>query len=71
MAPVLIGLLAGAVAAVAMGRYLAALLFETSPRSPVPYAAATGVLLVVAAAACLIPARRATEVNPIEALRVD
>ena len=71
MAPVVLGLAAGAVAAFVVGRYLASLLFEISPRDPLAFAAATGMLLVVAAAACLVPARRATRVNPIEALRFE
>ncbi|HEY2014910.1 MAG TPA: ABC transporter permease [Bryobacteraceae bacterium] len=71
MMPVVAGLLAGAVAALAVGRYLASLLFEISPRDPLAFGAACTVLLLVSAAACLIPARRATRVNPIEALRFE
>jgi ABC-type lipoprotein release transport system permease subunit len=57
--------------ALAAGRYLASLLFEVSPRDPVAFAAASGVLLIVAAAACLAPAYRATRVSPVEALRFE
>jgi putative ABC transport system permease protein len=71
MAPVIGGLAAGALAALAVGRYLASLLFEVSPRDPVAFATACGVLLAVSAVACLVPARRATRVNPIEALRFE
>ncbi len=71
MMPVVGGLAAGAAAALAIGRYVASLLFQVSPRDPVAFTAATLVLLVVSAAACLIPARRATRVNPIEALRFE
>ena len=49
----------------------ASLLFQVSPRDPVAFAIACTVLLLVSAAACLIPARRATNVNPIEALRFE
>ena len=71
MMPVLAGLVAGAAAALAMGRYVASLLFEVSPRDPVAFAAAAVVLVGVSAAACLMPARRATRVNPVEALRFE
>ncbi len=69
MAPVLGGLAAGAIAAALLAQLLAGLLFEVNPRDPVSFAAAGAVLLVVAAAACLVPARRATLVDPLEALR--
>jgi len=71
MAPVAVGLAAGAVGALALGQYLASLLFEVSPRDPLAFAAAAVVLLAVSAAACLLPARRATQVNPVEALRFE
>jgi putative ABC transport system permease protein len=71
MIPVLAGLAAGAVSAVAIGRYLGSLLFQVSPREPVAFALSGAVLLVVSVAACLIPARRATRVSPIEALRFE
>jgi putative ABC transport system permease protein len=71
MMPVFAGLAAGALAALALGRYLASLLFEVSPRDPWAFAAASLMLLIVAAVACLAPAHRATKVNPIEALRFE
>jgi predicted permease len=71
MTPVIGGLAAGALAAFVLGRYLASLLFEISPRDPLAFSIAAGVLLLVAAAACLAPARRATRVNPVEALRFE
>jgi putative ABC transport system permease protein len=71
MMPVLVGLAAGALGALAAGRYLASLLFEVSPRDPGAFAAASVLLLMVAAAACLAPAYRATKVSPIEALRFE
>jgi putative ABC transport system permease protein len=71
MLPVIAGLAAGAVAAVAIGRYLESLLFHVSPRDPLAFAVSGAVLLLVSVAACLIPARRATRVSPIEALRFD
>jgi putative ABC transport system permease protein len=71
MMPVLAGLAGGAAAALALGSYVASLLFEVSPRDPAAFAAASGVLLAVSAAACLLPAHRATRVNPVEALRFE
>jgi putative ABC transport system permease protein len=71
MMPVLAGLAAGAMAALAVGRSLAALLFQVSPRDPMAFIAAAAVLLLVSLAACLVPARRATQVDPTEALRCE
>ncbi len=71
MMPVLAGLAAGGVAALAIGRSVASLLFQVSPRDPMAFTAAAAVLLLVSVAACLIPARRATQVDPTEALRFE
>jgi putative ABC transport system permease protein len=71
MTPVLAGLAAGALSAVALGRYLESLLFHVSPRDPLAFAVSGTVLLLVSVAACLIPARRATRVSPTEALRFE
>ncbi|HXB72336.1 MAG TPA: ABC transporter permease [Candidatus Acidoferrales bacterium] len=71
MMPVLAGLAVGLTAALGIGRYLESLLFHVSPRDPVAFGVSGTVLLLVSAAACLIPARRATRVNPMDALRFD
>jgi predicted permease len=71
MLPVLVGLVAGGAAALAIGRYLESLLWGVSPRDPVAFGVSGTLLLLVSAAACLIPARRATRVNPIDALRFE
>jgi ABC-type antimicrobial peptide transport system permease subunit len=71
MTPVLAGLAAGAVSAVVIGRFLESLLFQVTPRDPLAFAVSGAVLLVVSVAACLVPARRATRVSPIEALRFE
>jgi ABC-type antimicrobial peptide transport system permease subunit len=50
-------------------RWIRGLLFQVSPADPLMLAAATLGLIVVALLAALIPARRATRVNPVIALR--
>jgi predicted permease len=71
MTPVVIGLLAGLAAALALGRLLTAQLYEVSAHNPALLAGTSATLAVVALLACLIPARRASLVNPIEALRTE
>ena len=69
MAPVAVGLLAAAAAALAFGRVLASLLYEVDGRDPLTIALVTGLLGLVSLAACLIPARRAGSLDPLAALR--
>jgi len=64
-----IGAGAGLAGALVMNRFLRALLYETAPTDSTVFAAACGLLLVVAAIAIAIPLRRATRVDPIAALR--
>jgi ABC-type antimicrobial peptide transport system permease subunit len=64
-----IGLAIGLAASFAMNRLLEAELVQVSPADPATLAAASAVLIVAAALGCLIPARRATRVDPAEALR--
>jgi putative ABC transport system permease protein len=71
MAPVFIGLVAGIIAALALGRYLTSQLYEVSPTNPALLAGTAFTLAFVALLACLMPARRATLVNPIQALRAE
>ncbi|MEY2519178.1 MAG: hypothetical protein QOF24_937 [Verrucomicrobiota bacterium] len=71
MSPVIIGLVVGLAAALALGRLLTAQLYEVSAHNPALLAATSATLAVVALLACLIPARRASLVNPIEALRTE
>jgi putative ABC transport system permease protein len=69
LTPVALGLLAGVAGALATGRVLAALLYQVSPRDPLTMTAVAAVLVAVAFAACLVPARRATRQDPLAALR--
>jgi putative ABC transport system permease protein len=71
MTPVLIGLGLGLAASLALGRLLTAQLYEVSANNPALLAVTSVTLAVVALLACLIPARRASLVNPIEALRTE
>ena len=63
------GLAVGLVSALFAGRLLESLLYQTTARDPLTLAAIAGLLALVALVACLIPARRATRVDPLVALR--
>ena len=67
----LIGVGIGTVLAVGAMYAIAALLYEVKPWDPLTYAAVGGTLATVALLACLLPARRATKVDPIGALRCE
>ena len=71
MQPVVIGLFLGLGATLALAGLLASQLYEVSARNPTLLAGTTFLLGAVALAACLIPARRATRVDPIVALRYE
>src|SRR5262249_6160969 len=71
MRPVVIGLAIGIVSAFALGRLLKSQLYEVSARNPVLLATSTVLLAAIALIACLVPARRAAHVDPIQALRVE
>ena len=68
---VLVALLLGGVASVLLSRLLAGLLFEIEPTDPVTFVVVGAVLAAVALLAAFVPARRATMVDPIEALRAE
>ena len=68
---VLLGLAAGTIGALFLARLMKEVLYGVSPTDPITFLAVATVLLAVAAFACLMPARRATMVNPITALRAN
>jgi predicted permease len=69
MKPVVSGLAVGVIATFALGRLIAAQLYQVSAYDPVLLGGATVLLAATALMACLLPARRATLVDPIQALR--
>ena len=67
----LTGLAVGLLAAFAVNKVLAAQLFGVTARDPMTYAAVCVVVLLAGAAACWFPARRATRIDPLVALRFE
>ena len=64
-----VGVAAGTVAAFGATRVLSGLLYDVAPTDPLTFASAAGVLLIVAAAASYLPARQASRIDAIAALR--
>ena len=67
----LVGTVVGMAGAVALGRFLSSTMAELSGGSPTAIAVATGGLIAIALLACWLPARRATKVDPMVALRAE
>ena len=67
----IIGVVCGLVAAVGLTRLMSSLLFEVSPLDPITYLAVSAALVGAAVLATYLPARRATIIDPIDALRAE
>jgi putative ABC transport system permease protein len=68
---VLIGIVAGVLGAVGTARSMAAALYEVAPTDPATFLSVSILFALIAATACYIPARRATKVDPLVALRYE
>jgi ABC-type antimicrobial peptide transport system permease subunit len=64
-----IGVLLGVVGALGLTRVLTKMLYEVEPTDPMTFVGVSLILVLVALAACLLPARRASKVDPMVALR--
>ncbi|MFI5006631.1 MAG: ADOP family duplicated permease [Solirubrobacterales bacterium] len=71
MGSVVIGLGLGLLGALGLSRLISGLLFGVEPTDPLCFAGSAAVLLLVALAACFLPARRATGIDPMLALRAE
>jgi putative ABC transport system permease protein len=69
--PALIGLALGLAGSAGVVRLIRSMLYETSPLDASVFAAVTATLLVVAALACMMPAWRASRLDPMQALRTE
>jgi len=69
MKPTLLGAAIGVVAALALGRLVSSLIFQVKPTDPLTFFAVAAVLALIALLACIVPAYRASRVNPVIALR--
>jgi len=67
----LVGVLAGVVAAALLARLMVHMLFAVEPTDPVTFVGVSAVLVATALAAIAIPARRATRIEPVVALRTE
>jgi ABC-type antimicrobial peptide transport system permease subunit len=71
MKPVLFGLIIGLAAALALGRLIASQLYQISAHNPLLLGGTVAILGAAALLACLFPARRASRLNPVIALRTE
>jgi predicted permease len=71
MRPVFVGVAIGLAGALIFTRVMAALLYSVAPTDPLTFVAVSATLLATAVLACLVPGRRATQVDPMVALRTN
>jgi predicted permease len=69
--PALVGLVLGLAASAATVRLIRSMLYETQPLDPAVFASVAAALLLVAVLACLVPAWRASRLDPMQALRTE
>ncbi len=66
-----VGLVAGLALATGISQLLSVILFDVQPRDPLVFGGVAALLLATGGMACLLPARRATQVDPLSALRAE
>lgn len=71
LAVAVVGVAAGVAGVLGLSRVLRAFLFAVTPIDPLAIGGAAGLMLIVATAACYLPARRAARTNPVDVLRVE
>jgi putative ABC transport system permease protein len=71
MRPAVFGLAIGLATSLEAGQLMRGLLYEIKPLDPAVYVAVAGTLLAVAAVACIVPAWRASRIDPMQALRAE
>jgi putative ABC transport system permease protein len=71
MALVTVGAVLGLAGSLGATRWVEGMLFQTTPRDPATYLGVSGFFLLLALAACLIPAWRALAVDPVETFRAE
>jgi len=67
----LMGIAIGLAGSLALTRFLKSLLYEVSPTDPATFVVISALVLLASGVACYIPARRATRVDPLDALRYE